>query len=58
MDAILPKPLLLLNGGKDIGIDIRTIRKFANDMRPRYSTFLIASISLKKKRRITNSRRR
>src|SRR4051794_15424705 len=36
MDAIVPKALLLLNGTKDKGIDIRSIRKFAADMRPRY----------------------
>lgn len=36
MDAILPKALLLLNGGKDGGIDIRSIRKFADEIRPRY----------------------
>jgi pimeloyl-ACP methyl ester carboxylesterase len=36
MDAIAPKALLLLNGAKDGGIDIRSIRKFAADMRPRY----------------------
>jgi dienelactone hydrolase len=36
MDAILPKALCLLNGTKDGGIDIRSIRKFADDMRPRY----------------------
>jgi pimeloyl-ACP methyl ester carboxylesterase len=37
MDAILPKALCLLNGTKDGGIDIRSIRKFADDMRPRYA---------------------
>ncbi len=36
MDLIAPKALLLLNGTKDGGIDIRSIRKFADDMRPRY----------------------
>ena len=36
MDAILPKALCLLNGTKDRGIDIRSIRKFAEAMRPRY----------------------
>jgi hypothetical protein len=36
MDAIAPKALLLLNGAKDGGIDIRSIRKFATDMRGRY----------------------
>jgi hypothetical protein len=36
MDAIPPKALCLLNGTKDDGIDIRSIRKFADDMRPRY----------------------
>jgi pimeloyl-ACP methyl ester carboxylesterase len=36
MDAIVPKALLLLNGTKDRGIDIRSIRKFAEEMRPRY----------------------
>jgi len=39
MDAIVPKALLLLNGTKDGGIDIRSIRKFADDMRPRYKEF-------------------
>ncbi|OAI47712.1 hypothetical protein AYO44_09115 [Planctomycetaceae bacterium SCGC AG-212-F19] len=36
MDAILPKALFLINGTKDGGIDIRSIRKFADQMRPRY----------------------
>jgi pimeloyl-ACP methyl ester carboxylesterase len=36
MDLIAPKALLLLNGTKDGGIDIRSIRTFAQDMRPRY----------------------
>lgn len=36
MDAIVPKAICLLNGAKDDGIDIRSIRKFAKDMRPRY----------------------
>lgn len=39
MDAILPKALCLLNGTKDDGIDIRSIRKFAEGMRPRYEKF-------------------
>jgi pimeloyl-ACP methyl ester carboxylesterase len=37
MDAIVPKALMLLNGTQDGGIDIRSIRKFAEDMRPRYA---------------------
>lgn len=37
MDAIPPKALLLLNGTQDGGIDIRSIRKFADDLRPRYA---------------------
>lgn len=36
MDAIVPKALLLLNGTKDKGIDVRSIRAFADQMRPRY----------------------
>lgn len=36
MDAIVPKALLLLNGAKDVDIDIRSIRAFAEQMRPRY----------------------
>lgn len=36
MDAIVPKALLLLNGTKDRGIDVRSIRAFAGRMRPRY----------------------
>jgi pimeloyl-ACP methyl ester carboxylesterase len=39
MDAIPPKALLLLNGTKDHEIDIRSVRKFAEDMRPRYKDF-------------------
>lgn len=39
MDAVVPKALLLLNGAKDHEIDIRSIRKFAQDMRPRYEGF-------------------
>jgi pimeloyl-ACP methyl ester carboxylesterase len=38
MDAIVPKALCLLNGMKDKGIDIHSIRKFAEDMRPRYES--------------------
>jgi len=37
MDLIVPKALLLLNGTRDKGIDIRSIRRFAEDMRPRYA---------------------
>jgi pimeloyl-ACP methyl ester carboxylesterase len=36
MDAIVPKALFLINGTQDRGIDIRSIRKFADQMRPRY----------------------
>jgi uncharacterized protein len=36
MDAIVPKALFLLNGTRDGGIDIRSIRAFADAMRPRY----------------------
>ena len=36
MDAIVPKALMLVNGTQDRGIDIRSIRKFADEMRPRY----------------------
>ena len=39
MDAIVPKALFLLNGTKDGDIDIRSIRKFALQMRPRYKEF-------------------
>lgn len=39
MDAIVPKALFLVNGGRDRGIDIRSIRKFADAMRPRYEEF-------------------
>jgi pimeloyl-ACP methyl ester carboxylesterase len=40
MAAIAPaKALCLLNGTKDKGIDIRSIRKFADDIRPRYEKF-------------------
>jgi hypothetical protein len=37
MDAIAPKALFLVNGTRDRGIDIRSIRKFADAMRPRYT---------------------
>lgn len=36
MAAIVPKALILINGARDGGIDIRSIRKFAEAMRPRY----------------------
>ena len=36
MDAIVPKALFLLNGTRDGGIDIRSIRAFADAIRPRY----------------------
>ena len=39
MDAIAPKALFLVNGTHDRAIDIRSIRKFADEMRPRYERF-------------------
>ncbi len=39
MDAIAPKALFLINGTLDRAIDIRSIRKFADEMRPRYERF-------------------
>ena len=59
MDRIAPKALLLLNGTKDGGIDIRSIRKFADDMRPRHTrTSPSGSVSMKIRMSATNSRRR
>lgn len=39
MDATAPKALFLVNSTQDRAIDIRSIRKFADEMRPRYEKF-------------------
>ncbi len=39
MDAIAPKALFLVNSTQDRAIDIRSIRKFADEMCPRYEKF-------------------
>ena len=39
MDATVPKAVLLINGTRDDSIDIRSIREYARQMRPRYTRF-------------------